>query len=129
MLNIFQNESKPTPIEVPVDGVPNWEPYNPNDEFYMDIDTSWQIKQDFTEVQYIIVSLACLLFNHKIEHVFDCCISKNYIQTYTVYVDEMILGKNNDEKSKSSENNEGVPPAKEQEKVIVGRRRPEESNY
>ena len=70
MLNIFQNESKPTPIEVPVDGVPNWEPYNPNDEFYMDIDTSWQIKQDFTEVQYIIVSLACLLFNHKIEHVF-----------------------------------------------------------
>jgi len=94
----FATYGKPTPIEVPVDGVPNWEPYNPNDEFYMDIDTSWQIKQDFTE-------------------------------TYTVYVDEMILGKNNDEKSKSSENNEGVPPAKEQEKVIVGRRRPEESNY
>jgi len=58
MLKVWTNFAKygnPTPDENPVEGIPKFQPYDPNNEYFMSIDRDWTVKKDYTKEYTVTV--------------------------------------------------------------------------
>ena len=51
-LEMFSN---PTPDDVPIEGIPKFQPYDSENEYFMSIDRDWTIKQDYTKEYTVTV--------------------------------------------------------------------------
>jgi len=51
----FAKYGNPTPDDVPMEGIPKFQPYDSENEYFMSIDRDWTIKQDYTKEYTVTV--------------------------------------------------------------------------